>query len=44
MAEDKRRIALVSEANSYSRRNRCVKQTATMRLPSTLVKGSKRGR
>jgi len=40
----KRPISILSEANSYSRRNRCVKQTATMRLPSILVKGSKRGR
>jgi len=35
---------ILSEANSYSGRNQCVKQTSTMRLPSILVKGSRRGR
>jgi putative transposase len=34
----------LSEANSCSRRNRCVKQTAAMGLPSILVKGSRSSR
>jgi hypothetical protein len=34
----------LSVANSYSGRNRCVKQTATMLRPSVLAKSSKRER
>ena len=36
-------LVRLSEANSYSGWNRCVKQTATMLFPTILAKSSTRG-